>query len=209
MKYYAIRYKEGSTLLVHREWAYVVPLVNKKPGVTFKGFDTKTEAKEWLAQDPVLFRDAETLHKKDVVYAYVDGSYTSKAMIDGFFVSGWGFVIVRNDEILHEEYGAVADRYASRNITGELRAAMCAIIWARHNHTPVIVVHDYAGIANWALGYWKPKSRVAMEYYDTIKIYLKNISFEKVRGHQGVKWNEYADKLAKKAIEKLKHGSIK
>ncbi len=48
------------------------------------------------------------------------------------------------------------------------------------------------------------QSRVAIEYYDIIKVYLTDISFEKVRGHQGVKWNEYADALAKKGIEELK-----
>lgn len=204
MRYYAVKYKEGETDIVYGYWEDVAGAVIGMKGATFKGFGNKQEAEEWLNKESVPFRDADTPHEKDVVYAYVDGSYTSKKKIDGYSVSGWGFVVVKNDEILHEEFGAVPDRYASRNITGELRAAMHAIMWLYYRHLPGVVVHDYSGIANWALGYWNAKSEVARQYYNVIKVYLKNISFEKVRGHQGVKWNEYVDALAKKGIENLK-----
>lgn len=205
MRYYAVKYKDGETDILYGHWEDVAGAVIGKKGATFKGFGSKREAEEWLGREAVPFRDANTPHKKDMVYVYVDGAYTSKVEIDGCKVSGWGFVIVKNEEILYEEYGTRPDRYKSRNITGELHATIMGIMWVNiYKLAPAVVVHDYAGIANWALGYWGAKSEVAKNYCNAVKTHLTNISFEKVRGHQGVKWNEYADALAKKGIEELK-----
>ena len=58
------------------------------------------------------------------------------------------------------------------------------------------------GIEKWAVGEWKTNkegTKEYKEYYDSIKDKLK-VVFVKIKAHAGNKYNEEADRLAKKAL---------
>ena len=64
------------------------------------------------------------------------------------------------------------------------------------------IYHDYEGISRWCLGEWQAAKKGTISYvsfYNKIKNKLK-VKFVKVKGHSGDKYNELADKLAKKAL---------
>jgi len=168
--------------------------------MTFKSFESKTAAEQWIQQPPVPYRTADTPHEKDVIYLYVDGSFSSKRNI-----SGWGWVAVKNDKRISENYGYLDNLYGSRNIVGELTATQqgVASMTPIRNGLPIVVVHDYIGIANWALGYWAARKEVAIEYKHFMRqfthlIESNQLRFEKVSGHKDIKWNDYADELTRK-----------
>ena len=66
----------------------------------------------------------------------------------------------------------------------------------------IVIYHDYEGIAKWCNGAWranKEGTKAYRAYYDQVKDKLK-IQFIKVKGHSGDKYNDMADRLAKKAL---------
>jgi ribonuclease HI len=199
-KYFAIRYKEGNTDLNYDNWENVKKSVIGVSGVTFKGFEHEDDALSWLDQESILYRHSNLAYEQDSLYLFVDGSYSSKLK-----VSGWGWCAVINDEKIAEGYGVLPNPIESRNICGELKATMEAVKWyvtqSRTNLRPVIV-HDYSGIGNWALGYWSANKKVAIDYKNFMMQYKDIFAFEKVSGHSGHKWNEYADALTHKGDDK-------
>ncbi|WP_271845990.1 RNase H family protein [Clostridium tertium] len=96
------------------------------------------------------------------------------------------------------------ENLSMRNVAGELLGAIEAMKWALSNRIKDInIYYDYEGIERWALGIWKTNKKGAKEYkefFDSIKEVL-NINFIKVKAHSGVKYNEEADRLAKKEFE--------
>ena len=200
-KYFAIRYKEGNTDLNYDNWENVKKLVIGVSDVTFKGFEHETDALAWLDQQPILYRHVSHKYEQDRLYLFVDGSYSAIRK-----VSGWGWVAVINDEKIAEGYGVIQSPPESRNICGELQATIEAVKWyvtqARTNLRPIII-HDYSGIGNWALGYWEAKKQVAIDYKNFMTQYKDIFDFEKVSGHSGHTWNDYADMLTHKGYEDL------
>lgn len=198
MKWYVARFKQSNTLKEYTTWDVFKSKVINVKGVTFKSFDTEKEADKWLNQPSVLYRTIDTTHEPEVLYLYVDGSFSPKRNI-----SGWGWVAVLNEEKISEDFGYLKNITKSRNIIGELAATMYGITWAVRTNREIVVVHDYIGIANWALGYWNATKEVAVEYQEYMSKYetlmkLKKLRFEKVSGHKGIKWNEYVDNLTRR-----------
>lgn len=192
--HFAIRWPGGKTEICHDGWAVVGPKVTGKKDVTFKGFGSRVAAEEWLEKPKIKRRQKNTPFKSEEIYIFVDGSYSSKRGI-----SGWGWVAVRDDTKISEGNGVLDNIHGSRNIVGELWATRQAVEWVRSmGFRKVIIVHDYAGIGNWALGFWKAKSQVAIEYVKHITPYISRFGFEKCYGHSGIKWNDYVDELTRK-----------
>ena len=70
-----------------------------------------------------------------------------------------------------------------------------------HDIKNLVIYHDYEGIAKWCLGEWKTNKLETQTYKNKYQEYSKkvNISFVKVKGHSGDKYNDLADALAKEA----------
>jgi len=128
---------------------------------------------------------------------YVDGSYTTKNPE----FAGWGFVAVKSNNVVAKYNGKI--KATMRNVTGEIVAVIHALNWAYKNgYKDIEILYDYQGIGAWIDGSWKAKNEYTQKYVQSVKNAQKvmNISFAKVKGHSGVKFNEVADKLAKEAL---------
>lgn len=128
--------------------------------------------------------------------AYVDGSYR-----DG--LCGYGIVIVdQDDNVVIELYGDVCDNFNMHNVTGELKAAEHAILWAYKGNSKVTIYHDYEGIGAWATGKWKARKLGTVAYRSFVLKHRDHIGgFVKVKGHSGDIYNQMADELATRGIE--------
>ena len=134
------------------------------------------------------------------VTAYVDGSYVS-AKADSY---AYGVVFL-DQEGIKTASGSRQDPAlaAMHNVAGEIHAAAYAMQYAaEQGYKKLYIYHDYEGIAKWCRGDWKTNkdsTKAYKEFYDGLKDRLE-IHFVKVTGHSGVKYNEMADQLAKKAL---------
>lgn len=134
--------------------------------------------------------------KKDCAVAYVDGSYKQP-------VAGYGIVFLYENE-KPEFFSGKCDSASMKNVSGEIYAARLATEKAlEYGCKSIKIFHDYNGIADWVTGKWKAKKNETQDYRDSMRSYQENLKIEfcKVKGHSGVKWNEKADDLAKKAIK--------
>lgn len=132
---------------------------------------------------------------------YVDGSYSTATERCGFGV------VILNGEIPVGEYSRgvfVPALKQMRNVGGEISAAQFAVDIAIHQGAREIdIFYDYMGIEKWATGEWSAHTAETQEYADFMHEACKKakIRFEHVKSHSGNKWNEKADKLAKKATK--------
>ena len=128
---------------------------------------------------------------------YVDGSYDKRTRRYGY-----GVVVVNKDgEAVATISGGGIDTDGVWNIAGELEAATRAIKYAKKTGDDKIVIcYDYEGIRSWANGTWKAKKEVSQRYVQAVKESGLKITFEKVKSHSGVKYNELADRLAGEGV---------
>lgn len=127
--------------------------------------------------------------------AYVDGSYR-----DG--QAGYAVIIVDDQEnVFHTAAGRFKNEASDKmwNVAAELKAAMTAVAIAKGCKIRVHIVHDYAGIAEWAkeVKPWKTKNEFTRAYRQFMldnKEFIEG--FTRVQGHSGDKFNEMADQLA-------------
>ncbi len=126
-------------------------------------------------------------------HIYVDGSYRN----GGY---GYGYAVIKNDAVIHKEYGVVKDEVFRRqnNIGGEFVSVLNALTYCKSNNiSDVIIYFDYWGIAKFAGGTWKPKTESTITYVQKFNDIGINPVFVKVEAHSSIKWNEYVDLLAK------------
>lgn len=212
-KYYAV--KRGRKTGVFMSWEECRDMTDGYPNAVFKSFPDKGNALKYLAKKdvpaPVSKADVNKLLDDGVVVAYTDGSYDSSLNLYG----AGAYILIPNGGVKKiSTYGDDRALIAHRNITGELFAAIQAIDWAIENgYRAIRIVHDYAGVKEWADGNWTARKKLTRDYQDAIreKRKLADISFSKVKGHSGDKYNEYADACANKGITERRnkiHGNL-
>lgn len=193
-KYYAVR--KGKKIGIFNTWDACKAQVNGFSGAEYKSFPTMEEANEYVyGKETIKFEDND-----NTVEAYVDGSY--EHCLKAY---GSGIVILKNGEV--EETFSVKgddkDLVGMRNVAGEIEASKIAMMYCIENNIENLILYfDYEGIEKWCTGAWKTNKEGTIEYkkfYDAAKEKL-NVKFVKVRAHSGDKYNEVADKLAKKAL---------
>ena len=199
-KVYAVR--KGRTTGIFMNWDDCKAQVDGFAGAEYKSFANPAEAMAYLGL-------AESPEGEDQfpagIRAYVDGSYDSGS---GRF--SCGVVIVETDvngkSETTELNSAFDDEEAAqqRNVAGEIMGSKIAIDWCRANGVKAVeIYHDYEGIGAWADRKWKANNPLTQGYRDFVEEARKSmdITFVKVKAHAGNKYNELADKLAKKALE--------
>ena len=193
-KFYAV--KKGKCVGIYNTWDECKSQVNGFSGAEYKSFLTMDEAKEYVyGKQEIVIKDESNL-----VEAYVDGSY--EHCIREY---GSGVVILKDGEVqkTYSEKGNEESLVTMRNVAGEIEAAKLAMSYCLDNNIENLILYfDYEGIEKWCTGVWKTNKTGTIDYkkyYDSIKDKL-NVKFVKVKAHSGDKYNEEADKLAKKAI---------
>lgn len=196
-KYYAV--KNGRETGIFETWEDCEKQVKGFKNAVYEGFSTLNEAFSYLGIEQYEKENSENLPPDGTLFAYVDGSYNAKEDIYGY-----GIVLIFSDGATKELNGSGknADVSSMRNVAGELKGAFLSMQYAVNNgYKALTVFHDYEGIAKWAQQKWKANLKETMAYRDFCQSISKiiNLSFVKVDAHTGVKYNELADALAKKA----------
>lgn len=205
-KIYAVR--AGRVPGIYATWDECKAQVDGFPGAQFKGFASRADAEAYLSDDastPAGKPDAGTDQMDklaglpaDTAVAYVDGSFDGK----GRYGSG-AVVLHGGEEIELTGSGSDPEMAEMRNVAGEIGAARIAVEYCmKHGIASVVIYHDYTGIAEWAEGRWKANKNGTREYavfMETVRPFIK-VTFQKVKGHSGDKYNDIADALAKKSI---------
>ena len=199
-KVYAVR--KGRTTGLFMSWDDCKAQVDGFAGAEYKSFADPAEAMAYLG----LTGGTDTAADKfpEGVRAYVDGSYDSSS---GRF--SCGVVIVETDADGRSETtelnAAFDDEEAARqrNVAGEIMGSKLAIDHCMANGVKAVeIYHDYEGIGAWADRKWKANNPLTQGYRDYVAEARKTIDirFVKVKAHAGNKYNELADRLAKKAL---------
>jgi len=150
---------------------------------------------------------------EDTIVIYTDGSCSNNQ--ERINSGGWGAVL-RHKEFYKEIYGGEKNTTNNRM---ELMAIIKALEEIKNNNIPVSIHSDSAYIMNcfkdkwyvkWRQNGWQNSKKQPVENRDLWeilldlaenKIGLDKISWVKVKGHSGDKYNEIADDLAKKGSE--------
>ena len=215
-KYYAVFKGKSGGNKIYTSWDECKKEVIGYKGAVYKSFPTMVEAEGYLSlhNEGASHGDAgdksqlELFEKKSVVKdnmlcIYVDGSYNvSKEKYS------YGLVAVINDEIIFKDkgIGESIEAAALRNVSGEVTGAMKAVDFAVNNdYNEVAIYFDYQGIESWALGTWKRNNPITKSYHEYMQKIMKKVkvTFVKVKGHSGDKYNDMADSLAKAALEEM------
>lgn len=207
-KYYAVAKGKTGVPMILESWPACQKEVIGAKGAIYKSFENIEDAKifiELQSGSNIKSSDDKKNLSGDIdgLLIYVDGSYKEEK---GNF--SYGLVVVEHGESIYEENGVGEDidAIALRNVSGEVMGAMKAVEYAIINgHKEITICYDYQGIECWALGTWKRNRELTNRYniYMSEKMKLIKINFMKIKGHSGDKFNDIADLLAKKALDKF------
>ncbi len=211
-KYYAV--KRGRRIGVYTSWEDCKKQTDGLESAVYKSFPTEEEAYAFLGiknKKELLQLEIEQAQFYDkysnYVNVYVDGSFNASIEIYSA-----AFVVVKDETAIHQYARVGHDKQAAskiKHLAGELSAAMMgASFVAKKGFKKVMLYHDNLSIRNLIEGTQKPKNEFQHKYIQYManlkRTYKIRIEFTKVKAHNGNKWNELVDALAKEAIEKHK-----
>lgn len=195
-KFYAVRI--GRNPGIYRTWSECQKQIMHYKEAEYKSFKTLKEAEQYLAAGNV---NAEIPDKGDIppeneCWAFIDGSFIADQK-----AYGYGGVLIYSDR-QHAFNGGSKDKalVELRNVAGEMSAAMRAVQDAIKNRMKKITLfYDYKGVRAWAKGEWKRNNEYTQSYHEYMQKAAQRIAIEfvKVPAHEGIYYNEYADRLAK------------
>ncbi len=207
-KFYAV--KKGLITGVFSTWDECKASVHGYPGAEYKSFPTMEAAKAYLGNESntrqVVYGQIELPAEgaarrpgPDTVPIYVDGSYN---VATGEF--SYGVVVLWEEkEITFSKKFDDEELAAMRNVAGEIKGAEAAMQYAlEHGIKKIAIYHDYEGIAKWCTGEWKTNkdgTKAYKAFYEAASRQIA-ITFVKVAGHSGNRYNDMADMLAKEAL---------
>ena len=131
-------------------------------------------------------------------------AYTDGSCLKNPGEGGWATVILNNNEVEYVVYGG--EDFTSNNRM-ELKAVIETL--KLHNTIDLIKIHtDSMYVIKCANGEFKRKKNIDLwEEYDKVS-YNKNIKYIWVKGHNGNKFNEIVDDLAKSKAMIIKNKKI-
>lgn len=197
-KFYAV--KTGKVTGIFESWGECKESIDGYPNAQYKGFNEREKAENYLNdvdEEKILLDKAK---EDDVLIAYVDGSFSPEINKYSF-----GLVVITPNGDIYEvaECGNDKDAISSRNVAGEVKGVIHLVNYMNKNlFKEAIIRYDYEGIEKWATKSWKAKSFVAKEYVRFMGNNSKDLKlkFEKIEAHTNDKYNDIADKLAKRAL---------
>lgn len=140
----------------------------------------------------------------DGLLVYTDGSYSNKGP------GGWAWVAV--DLHGNHEFNSGFLEPPTTNNRAEMQAHVSALIdlWLKYGPCEMEIVSDSAYVV---LGCQNPdrKRNVNTDLWELVDNYRTlhaHVQWRHVRGHVGVKWNEFVDKLAVKARKEARWESV-
>lgn len=185
--------------LIVNTWAECLTYVKGAKGAKYKSFENLDEAKAYLSDTKKLLEKGRDDYPKDLMHIYVDGSYNAKSN-----EYSYGLVAVKNDVILHIDYGKNAAKGNIRQIAGELEGAVKAVEYAiEKNEKKLVLFHDYEGIFHHATGSWSRNDNSSKEYYEKMnELFNKGMEviFVHVKSHENDLLNELVDEKCKEAL---------
>ena len=131
-------------------------------------------------------------------HIYTDGSFNGAS-------AAWAYVILQNGEKKFEAAGLVTneEHTSSWQIIGEFTAVIHALVKCDSMSISEATLHyDLDLIGKIATGRYNAKAPVSQFYLQSLSKTKVAVNWNKVKAHSGVKWNEYVDKLATKALIK-------
>lgn len=144
--------------------------------------------------------NAKTVTPNADLTIWVDGSFNPSTE-----EYAYGVVVLdgSSEQFYRKKFPANPEMSTMRNVAGEIEAARFAILTAiRSGAKSCHIVYDYQGIEMWATKKWKANKSGTKAYAELFDKYKDqcNFTFEHVKGHTGVEYNEYCDALAKSAL---------
>lgn len=153
------------------------------------------------------------MNKAQKIEVYTDGSTKNNGQENA--VGGWAYIVLVNGSLAYTDYGYL---FNTTNQQMELFAAIeaCAYLDNRYDSFDSFTIYsDSAYLVNcvnnkwyekWLTNGWKnskdepvankPYWNLLIPYFDDFRF-----TFEKVKGHSNVKFNNLADELAQRAAE--------
>ena len=192
--FYAV--KKGRETGIFSTWGECEKQVKGFKGAKYKKFKSEAQAKKYLGETNKKPVDIN----KGYVF-YVDGSYNEELN-----QAGWGLAILKDGEMIDALKGIIREDdldLGQRNIVGELIGAIATTQQAKkRNIKEFTLCFDLEGIESWVTGDWNAENQLTRGYRDIMRKAIDEglkITFNKVKGHSGDKWNDYVDNLAKQA----------
>ena len=128
--------------------------------------------------------------------------YTDGSSLGNPGPSGWGVIILEEDENEISEIILCGNETKSTNNRMELQAVIESIDFVTEKEIKIYTDSKY--VINCAKGLWKIKKNIDLwDIYITVSK-NKNIEYVWVKGHNGNKYNEMVDKIAKEEANKIK-----
>ncbi len=206
-KIYAV--KKGRTIGFFDNWEECQASVIGFSGAVYRGFPDRKSAEKWLRGDNSPCKSDSKVGNTKSEYQYkiyCDGSYDAATKN-----TGYGIVVLKDNEVIYTRNDSSYDEYDSGNITGEIFGTLEALAYCKEqNITGVEIFYDYAGIECWANGSWAANKTISKRYVNELQTTYKgiDIKFTKIQAHSGVEHNELADKLAKEAVKRANSVSL-
>lgn len=128
------------------------------------------------------------------VHVFVDGSHLGGR-------TGYGAVILRDGKPVREISGRLegSPEGLARQVSGEIEAVRKALAWCLEEGIGEVTIHyDYQGLESWVTGRYRARIPLTAGYRDFVRGTGLSIRWRKVRSHSGNRWNDAADRLARR-----------
>jgi len=124
---------------------------------------------------------------KNVIIAYVDGSWSSKNPD----ISGYGVVITDvNNNVIYVDKGYITgDATVMRQVAGEVESVVRAVDYAiKNKYSKIVIKYDYEGVRSWVTGDWETRNEWTRRYSEWMDDAKKKvlIKFEKIESKDNV-----------------------
>jgi ribonuclease HI len=200
-KFYAVL--KGRNPGIYTTWKETEAETKGFSGAVYKSFKTKNEAEDFIKTSTLTVKHEEAKTISDKTIIYTDGSCEDK-------VCGFGVVILTPNHKKYTYYGKVPlsafDNMKKQqyNDVAELYAIYAAltlidgdvILYTDCNYA-VVTLTSYINV--WIKNNTiknRENSQLLLAIYDQMK--NRNVEFQHVNSHIGIKYNEECDKLADK-----------